>query len=129
MFGDTISKKLQNLCIDAKLMDVDRVAPGLQSVCRAVFRLPQADATTGKVTYTESSPPLPMCPAGATPETITADCWKVIIDNVKCPVAGQLINVVRTAAEIADGPLEGGTKFEMQCWTCPDFTSRPGCDY
>ena len=130
MFGDTIGvKRLQNLCINAKLMDVDPVTPGLQPDCRVVYRLPQIDSTTGKVTYTESSQSLPMCPAGATPDTVTADCWKLVIDTAKCPVNGQVISVVRTAAEIADGPLAGGTKIAMQCWTCPDFTSQPGCDY
>ena len=34
-FGDTIAKKLQNLCIDARLMDVDPVTPGLQPDCRS----------------------------------------------------------------------------------------------
>ena len=94
-----------------------------------VYRVPQADSATGKVTYTESSQSLPICPAGAMPDTITSDCWQVVIDNVKCPVNGQLISVLRTAAEIANAPLEPGTKIGMQCWTCPDFTSRPGCDY
>jgi hypothetical protein len=130
VFGDnSLVKTLQNLCIDAKLMDVDRVTPGLQPDCRVVYRVPQIDSTTNKITYTESSQSLPICPAGATPDTITADCWKLVIDNSKCPVAGQLISVVRTAAEIANGPLEPGTKIGMQCWTCPDFTSRPGCEY
>jgi hypothetical protein len=128
-FGDTIATKLQNLCMDAKLMDVDSVTPGLQPDCRVVYRVPEVDSTTGKVTYTESSPSLPICSAGATPDTITADCWQLVIDKTKCPVNGQLISVVRTAAEIANGPLGAGTKIGMQCWTCPDFTSRPGCDY
>jgi hypothetical protein len=128
-FGDTIATKLQNLCIDAKLMDVDPVTPGLQPDCRVVYRVPEVDSTTGKVTFTESSQSLPICRAGATADTITADCWQLVIDNTKCPVNGQLFNVVRTAAEIANGPLTGGTKIVMQCWTCPDFTSRPGCDY
>jgi hypothetical protein len=77
--------------MDAKLMDVDPVTPGLQSDCRVVYRVPQADATTGEVTYTESSQSLPICPPGATPDTITADCWQLVIDNLKCPVNGQLI--------------------------------------
>ena len=107
MFGDnSLVKILQNLCIDAKLMDIDRVTPGLQPDCRVVYRLPETDPATGKVTYTESQP-LPICPPGATPDTITTDCWKLVIDNPKCPVAGQVVSVVRTAAEIADGPLTG----------------------
>jgi len=129
LFGVSVAKKLQNLCIDAKLMDVDPVTPGLQPDCRVVFRVPQADATTGQVTYVESPQSLPLCPAGATPDTIASDCWQLIIDSTKCPVSGQLIHVLRTAAEIADGPLPAGSKLGMQCWACADSTSRPGCDY
>jgi hypothetical protein len=128
-FGDTIAKKLQNLCIDAKLMDVDPVTPGLQPDCRVVYRVPEADPTTGQVTFTESPRSLPLCPAGATSDTITADCWRWQIDNAKCPAGGPIFTILRTAAEIADGPLTPGTKVGVQCWTCPDSTSRPGCDY
>ncbi len=129
VIGGSVAMMLQNLCIDARLMDVDPVTPGLQPDCRVVYRVPESDSTTGKVTYTESPQSLPMCPPGATPDTITADCWQLILDHAKCPVSGQVFSVVRTAAEIADGPLVGGTKIAMQCWTCPDLTSRPGCDY
>jgi hypothetical protein len=127
--GATLAKKLQNLCMYAKLLDVDPATPGLQPDCRVVYRVPEADSTTGKVTYTESSQSLPICPPGATPDTITADCWQLASDNRRCPINGQLFSVVRTAAEIADGPLTAGTQIGTQCWTCPDFTSRPGCDY
>lgn len=127
-FCDTFHR-LSNLCIDAKLMDVDPVTPGVQTDCRMVYRVSVADPTTGKLTYTESPQSLPICPLGATSDTITADCWKLSIDKSKCPVNGQLFKVLRTAAEIADAPLEPGTKIAMQCWTCPDLASRPGCEY
>jgi hypothetical protein len=126
---DGRSHGLQNLCIDAKMMDVDPVTPGLQPDCRVVYRVPQADPATGQVTYTESPQSLPICPPGATPDTIASDCWQLLVDKSKCPVNGWLTGVLRTAAEIADGPLPAGTKTTMQCWTCPDATSRPGCDY
>lgn len=129
MFGDTIARKLQNLCIDTKLMEVDPMTPGLQPDCRVVYRVPQTDFATGKVTYTESSQSLPRCSPGARPDTITSDWWQIVIDTSKCPVTGQIPTILRTAAEIANGLLVGGTKIGMQCWACPDFTSRPGCDY
>ena len=110
-------------------MDVDPVTAGLQPDCRVVWRLPQADPATGQITYTESPQSLPICPPGATPDTIASDCWQLILDNNKCPVNGQLFHVLRTAAEIADGRLPAGTKTGVQCWTCPDSTPRPGCDY
>lgn len=127
-FGDTIATRLQNLCIDARIVDIDPVTPGLQPDCRVVYRLPQADATTGQVTFTESPQSLPVCPPGATPDTIASDCWRLVIDKLRCPVNGQLIGFLRTAAEIADGPLSAGTKVGVQCWTCPDHTARPGCE-
>jgi hypothetical protein len=89
--------------------------------------VPEGDFSTGPVTYTES--PLPPCPPGATPETIAQDCWQVVHDNKKCRGNGQLINFMRTAAEIDDGPLAGGTRLGIQCWTCADLTSTPGCSY
>jgi hypothetical protein len=126
-FGETTAKKLQNLCIDDKLMDVDPVTPGLQPDCRVVYRVPVGSAN-GNVVYTESSQSLPMCPPGATSDTITTDCWQIVMDNKRCPLNGQLVQILRTAAEIADSPLAGGTKVVMQCWTCPELTSSPGCD-
>jgi hypothetical protein len=126
--GNAIAKKLQNLCVDAKLMDVDLVTPGLQPDCRVVFRVPQTQSN-GTVTYVEDPQSLPYCLPGATPQTVTSDCWQLVYDTAKCPGTGQLITIVRTAAEIAGGPLTAGTKIGMQCWTCPDFTSAPGCTY
>jgi hypothetical protein len=125
--GDAIAKRLQYLCVAAKLMDVDPVSPGLQPDCRVVYRIPKT-APTGQVTYEESAP-MPFCPPGATHETVASDCCQLVYDTAKCPGTGQLITVVRTAAEIAAGPLVAGTKIGMNCWTCPDLVSAPGCDY
>ncbi len=127
--GNAFAKKLQNLCVSFKLMDVDPVTPGLQPDCRVVYRTPQIDPNTSQMTYVENPQSLPMCPPGATKDTVTSDCWQIVYDTAKCPGTGQMISVVRTAAEIAGGPLAEGTKIEMQCWTCPDLVSSPGCDY
>jgi hypothetical protein len=131
-FGGPRYKTLQNICIDAKLMDVDLVTPGLQPDCRVVYRLPQVDATTHQVTWAESPQSLPVCPPGATPDTIASDCWRIVIDTNRCPRNGQSPSILRTAAEIAESPiplLPSGTKVAMQCWTCPDDSSRPGCEW
>jgi hypothetical protein len=125
--GDAIAKRLQYLCVDAKLMDVDPVSPGLQPDCRVVYRTPRT--TSGSQIIYEESAPLPICPPGATPETVASDCWQLAYDLAKCPGTGQLITIVRTAAEIAAGPLTEGTKIGMNCWTCPDLVSAPGCQY
>jgi hypothetical protein len=110
-------------------MDVDLRTPDLQPDCRVVFRTLQLDPD-GTPRYVEPTDSMPRCQAGATPATITSDCWQVLHDHTKCPESGQVFQVLRTAAEIADSPrLEGGTKLAVQCWTCPDEQSRPGCDY
>jgi hypothetical protein len=126
--GDALALKLQNLCVNEKLMDVDPVTPGLQPNCRVAYRFPQT-GPDGSITYAESPESLPMCAAGATPQTVDSDCWQLGYDTAKCPGTGQLITTVRTAAGIAQGPLATGTKIGMQCWTCPDLVSVAGCDY
>jgi hypothetical protein len=126
--GDAIAKKLQNLCVDAKLMDVDPATPGLQPLCRVAYRTPTT-LSSGQVVYEESPESLPMCDPGATSSNAQRDCWQLVYDTAKCPGTGQLITLVRTAAEIAAGPLTEGTTIAMQCWTCPDLVSAPGCDY
>jgi hypothetical protein len=128
-FGTVAAKRLQNICLDAKLMDVDLDTPDLQPDCRVVFRTLQSDSD-GTLRYVEPTASMPQCQAGATSATITSDCWQVIHDHMKCPESGQVFQALRTAAEIADSPrLEEGTNLAVQCWTCPDDQSRPGCDY
>jgi hypothetical protein len=122
VIGDAIAKKLQNLCVDYKLMDKDGDATnGLQPDCRVVYRTPYTDPKDPTKTLYEESPiSLPPCPAGATAGHVDTDCWQLTNDPKKCEKNGQLINVLRTAKEIADGPLIAGTKVGMQCRTCID---------
>ena len=46
---------------------------------------------------------------------------------------GQKIKVLRTAADLAAGPLPDGTKVKIECQVCPTmkagFAPPPGCDY
>jgi hypothetical protein len=137
--GDTIAKKLQNLCVDYKLWhDPTTDLPN----CRVVYRTPETDPNDPtKVIFIESPISMPQCDPAATTGNVSEDCWKLTIDNVKCPKAynGQLITVLRTAAEIAKGPLAAGTKVGMQCRTCTGFQTvnptsglleeLPGCNY
>jgi hypothetical protein len=129
VIGDTVAKKLQNLCLDYQLVDTDLVTPGLQPDCRVVYRTPHVDPNDNYVTYLEDPTSLPMCKPTDTSATITTDCWQLTIDRDKCPVNGQLVQVLRTAAEIAQGPLTTGTKIGMNCRTCPALSSPaiPGC--
>jgi hypothetical protein len=133
--GDAIAKKLQNLCVDYKLVDTKLDQEGVQADCRVVWRTPTTDAN-GKTTWVESPTSLPQCETGATSDNIPGDCWRLTKDTTKCPVNGQLIQVLRTKAEIAKDPqIPPGTKISMQCRTCTDVIatatdeSQAGCKY
>ena len=113
--GTAIAVHLQNLCVNYKLIDTDPNTPGVQADCRVAYSTLDANGV-----YQESPNSLPQCDAGATPDTISSDCWLLTNDTVKCPGLGQLVNVLRTRAEINAGPLPTGTKIGMQCLTCTD---------
>lgn len=122
--GNALAKKLQNLCVDFKLLDTDVAMPGLQPECRVVWRTPGPDPKNpAGIIYTESPASLPPCPAGATKGNVATDCWQLLYDTARCPVNGQLVVVLRTAEELAAKPqLDPGTKLGMQCLTCPPGT-------
>jgi hypothetical protein len=141
VIGDSIAKKLQNLCVDYKLLDKDADSSnGLQPDCRVVYRTPQPDPNNPngiiyiedaqslpecQSGYSTTNPP-PDCPAGIAPNdpqrASCGDCWQLTNDPDKCKGLGQLIKVLRTKSEIANGPLTPGTKVGMQCRTCTDMT-------
>ena len=131
--GNTVARKIQNLCVDYQLVDTDSAAPGVQADCRVVYRYAATDFQGQAVTYTESAQSMPQCPAGATNGKVDRDCWQLTRDATKCPINGQLLQVLRTADEIAAGPIPEGTKIRMQCRTCPAAVSGsavvPGCAY
>ena len=56
-----------------------------------------------------------------------------MVDRTKCPNNGQLVTFLRTASEVAGGPLSPGTQLAMQCQICPDVTAgapvNTGCEY
>jgi len=123
--GETIAKHLQNLCVPYKLW----VSPttGLPD-CRVAYRYLD-DANASVATYTEDPVGLKPCNPGDTIDTIQTDCWQLLTGQTdKCPTAynGQLINVLRTRAEINAGALPVGTKVGMQCRTCTDFLDQNG---
>ena len=132
--GNAFAGKRQNLCVNYKLLDTDLLTPGLQPDCRVVYRTPSI-LPSGDWVYMESPTSLPLCPPGATSGNVATDCWQLTSDVTQCPVAsGQMVNVLRTSAEIAAGPLAPGTKIGMQCRTCADSALgsgvvAAGCDY
>ncbi|HEX7506327.1 MAG TPA: hypothetical protein VF550_06110, partial [Polyangia bacterium] len=132
--GGTVAKKVQNLCVPYKLVDIDSTTAGIQADCRVAFRVAVMDSS-GMLSYDESALGLPQCPANAVNGNVSTDCWQLTSDKTKCPFSdrGQLVNVLRTAQEINAGPLTPGTLLSMQCLTCaeaaPGAIVDPGCNY
>jgi hypothetical protein len=128
--GSALAYRMPNLCLDAKLVDTDVAVPGLQPDC-LVFYLNPVTGPNGQVNHVKGSLPLPECDAGASPETVTADCWRLLYDTTRCPGQGQWVDVVRTAAEIAQTPqIPEGTELSMQCRVCtPANSAALECAY
>jgi hypothetical protein len=100
--GNALVKRIQNLCLDYRLVDTDPGESGVQAYCRVVLRVPQADPNDPSRTIFQDSPiPLPQCPAGATMGNVSTTCWQLGSDKVTCPVLGQVVNVVRSAQDIS----------------------------
>jgi len=137
VIGNAIAKKLQNLCVDYKLIDTNPDEGGVQADCRVVWRKLD-ESKPGQISYIEDPKSMPQCQPGSNPDNIDTDCWQLTESREKCPVNGQLIQVLRTRAEMNENPqVPAGTKVGMQCRTCTDpFPTPenpegwgPGCDY
>ena len=128
--GSALAYRMPNLCLDAKLTDLDLDTPGLQPDC-LVFYLNPVAGTNGQLDHAKGATPLPECDAGATPDSVTSDCWQLHNDVTRCPGQGQWVDVVRTTAEIAQTPqIPVGTELSMQCQVCSAVSSAaPGCAY
>jgi len=128
--GNTIAKKLQNLCMDSKLLDTDLVTPGVQPECSVGVRVPQPDPNDPtRIIYVETAV-VTQCPVGATNGNVSADCWQMSEDKDKCPINGQLITLLRTAQEIQSKPqIDPGTKLHLICQVCDPGSIEPGCLY
>ena|SRR5664279_1458761 len=127
--GDTLAKKLTNLCVDYKLYDTDLTQDGLQPSCRVVYRVPGPDPKDpNKIKWTENPSSLPECGPNDTSATVEVDhdCWRLTHSTDKCQPTGQLIEVVRSKNAPA---LDAGTQVGMQCRTCTDFSEQPGLSH
>lgn len=112
--GSTLAEMLHP-CIDIALADVDPNTDGVQAECSAYWRYPYADPKNPTL-LKENPTPLPQCPAGATNGSVAADCWRIISDMSRCPKSGQRLEVLRTAAEIAEnGQIVPGTRIHARC--------------
>jgi hypothetical protein len=101
-FGRALAKRLTNLCVPADIQG---------RKCTARYRSRTVDA--GAVGHVDSDKSLPMCPAGATSTDV--DCYLLVPNPDLCPDAQLLVQVLRTPAEIAVGPLPDGTELNITC--------------
>jgi hypothetical protein len=122
--GETIAKKLQNLCVNYKLMDSDLTTPGLQPDCQVAYQIPTPSPGDPTKVVMVPQPPMPECKPGDTAGHVAADCWQLTIDTTpksdamtKCPISGQLVSVVKADTTTQ---LLPGTTVGMNCLTCTD---------
>ena len=134
--GDAVAKKLQNLCVNYKLVDTNSPTPGVQADCRVAYQRAVVDPNQPASTIiTEYAIGLPQCPADASNGNVSQTCWQLASDFSRCPATGQLVNVLRSEADIAQygAVLPAGTALAMQCQTCPATSPgsavAPGCNY
>jgi hypothetical protein len=105
--------------VDYTLVDMDSTQEGLQPSCDLRIRTPTVDPSLpDRIIYVESASSLPECPAGSINGNVAEDCWQLDNDLNRCPINGQLVKLLRTAKEIADGPLAPGTQLHLRCRTC-----------
>jgi hypothetical protein len=118
--GDSFAKKpYVPLCIADTLADVDASTPGLQPDCRVVVSTPTVDPSDSSKLIFQDSPALPMCPSGSSNGAVANTCWQLTLDKSVCPGSGQLVELLRSASDLASGPLPGGTRVRTQCRICP----------
>ena len=129
--GNTLAGKMQNLCLDYKLLDGDLTMAGLQPDCDVHWeRLTLDPQDPTKVVYVYDPAPLPFCPPGAYQGNVAQDCWALTSNKGRCPVNGQVVTVLRTAEEIAHDPqVPAGTRIRMHCRVCLAGSTAPGCAY
>jgi hypothetical protein len=128
--GYAIAKKMQNLCMDDKLLDADPTTAGLQPDCTVHYRIAVSNPSDPiTVIYKEGLQSLPKCaPNYSTTNLPPSDCWQLSNDATTCPVNGQLVTVLRTADEVAAGPLTPGTQIHLQCRICSASDTSVGCN-
>jgi hypothetical protein len=118
--GDSLAKKpYQPLCIADTLADVDSATPGLQPDCSVVLSTRTVDPSDSSKLIFQDSSPLPMCPAGSSNGAVATACWQLTLDTTICPGSGQLVELLRSASDLASGSLPAGTILRAQCQICP----------
>jgi len=117
--GNSFAKPFQPFCIADTLADIDPATPGLQPDCSVVLSTPTVDPSDSSKLIFQDSPALPMCPAGSSNGAVANTCWQLTFDSVVCLGSGQLVELVRSASDLASGSLPAGTRVRAQCRLCP----------
>lgn len=106
--GSALAQKLgANQCVPAEV--------GQTGTCTVKYLTPLSSADGGANVYREDPNSLPTCPADAASGAVAQDCYTLSVDANLCPGSQRLVQVLRTAAELAAGPLPDGTKLKVSC--------------
>jgi hypothetical protein len=99
VIGDALAKKIQNLCLPTRYTQYAN--------CTAHYLTP--DASGG---FFLGAAPIPQCAGSSAP---SQDCYLLASDQTQCPGDQFIVNLKRTEAELAAGPLPTGTMIEFRC--------------
>jgi hypothetical protein len=102
-FGNTLASKLANRCVPSDIQG---------KTCTAKYRRPIAVGSG--IGYVDDGN-LSTCPSGATDGATSEDCFSLVSDQALCPGAQLLVRVLRTADEVATGPIAQGTDLSITC--------------
>jgi hypothetical protein len=101
--GAAVANKMSNVCLPLDY------AQG--KTCTVNYYFPRVDSS-GVVGYTVGDS-IPQCTSDV--PVPAADCWAMVSDATLCAGAASRVDLRRTAAEIAAGPLTAGTKIVFRC--------------
>jgi hypothetical protein len=124
---------LRSICLDAKLVDSDPSTADIEPDCLVDIFLPKvedvstpstsacATATGDSTEWTRTRIPYCGTADGGAP------CWKVVVDTMRCPLNGQMVNILNYSVPY----IPAGTSVTFQCRVCPDLDAgvshQPGC--
>jgi hypothetical protein len=102
--GGVLARKLESACVPSDLEQ--------GKTCTANRELPIVDAQ-GKVGYAREAAPTPKCADDVSPAL--TDCYTLASSPTLCPGAQYLVQLRRTADEMAAGVLPEGTRLRLTC--------------
>jgi hypothetical protein len=139
--GETLTKRMHNLCVEQKFVDADPTTPSFDPDCIVEYLFPKRDDLALPACMDDlAMPPCLVLPGDDRDLTKTLlprcddsapvlPCWRIVNDKTKCPFSGHVLEVNRTPVPYTPA----GARFRVQCRFCPaadaGAPAGPGCDY